>query len=191
MHLSSRPPAADWMGKNSVCHGVTLPFPESSTWNRSLLFWGGRQGCLCESVKFLLTLGLPLTPVSLRSPSSSVCPVSSFRGSNVSVQQVWRCELYLTFYSASNQLVSAYVLLSCEFSFKHRQQITSWIPNNAMIQKLHIWLRDIVCYRRSDAWHTGSYWKQQETSKLSDRLNMNEVRKEHREHKVTTNLTSN
>lgn len=88
MHSSSGPPAADWMGQNSVCHGVTLPFPERSKWNHGLLFSGRRQGCHCEPLKFLLTPGLLLTPASLRSPSSSVCLACSFKVSNASILPV-------------------------------------------------------------------------------------------------------
>lgn len=43
----SRPPAAEWMGQNSVCVGVTLPFPESLTWKHSLLISKSGQGSHC------------------------------------------------------------------------------------------------------------------------------------------------
>lgn len=59
------------------------------------LFSGSGQGCHCEPVEFLLTR------VSLRRPSSSVCPLSSFRGRNDSVLQVRRHEFYFIFYSVS------------------------------------------------------------------------------------------
>lgn len=49
MHLSSSPPAADWMGQNSVCHGVTLPFPESSARSHSLFISRSGQRCHCEA----------------------------------------------------------------------------------------------------------------------------------------------
>lgn len=51
--------------------------------------------------------------------------MSSFRGSNATVRQVWRYTFNFTFYynQQYNQLVSAALLLSGKFSFKHRQKI--------------------------------------------------------------------
>lgn len=54
--------------------------------------------------------GLLLTSVSLRSPWSSVCPVSSFKGSNASILQVWRSDLYFTFHSASTVILCLLLL---------------------------------------------------------------------------------
>lgn len=161
MHLSSRPPAADWMGQNSVCQRATLTFPESSTWNHSLLFSGSRQGCHCESVEFLLTPGLLLTPVSMRSPSSSVCPVSSFRGSNATVLQVWRYTLYFTFYYNQQSTINLCLLLCyCQVNslintdkknIPDQYLTIPWYSNGSQWISTSNW--EIVCYRRSYAWH--------------------------------------
>lgn len=111
MHLSSRPPAAEWKGQKSVCHGVTLPFPESSTWNHSSLISRSGQGRHCESVKFRLT------PVSLSGPSSSVHPVSRFKGKQCFISASLEIWLHIWFCSY-NQHASTALLLSWEFQFR-------------------------------------------------------------------------
>lgn len=105
MHLSSsRPPAADWMGQNPVCHGVALPFPESSTWNHSLLFSGSGQGRHCESVEFLLT--------------PSHWEVHHHHHRPVQCRALRAAMLQCCTSGDMNRLVPT-ALLSCEFYFKH------------------------------------------------------------------------
>lgn len=63
------------------------------------------------TVEFLLTPGLLLTPVSLESPSSSVCPVRCFKGSSSSILLFCRYDLYFTFNSANTTSLCLLVIL--------------------------------------------------------------------------------
>lgn len=161
------------MGQNSVCHGVTLPFSELYMEAQLALFRRNTRLSLWAAK----VSGPLMTIVSLRSPSPSLCLVSiALTPANTWVTQVWKYKLFFRFYFDNySQIVSTVDIIIMIIHLRHV------MPNNNVTQRLqavnyYIRLRDIVYYRRSDAW---LQLPKQENSKPCDRLNVNGVRKEH------------
>ncbi len=117
MHLSSRPPAADWMGQNSVCHGVTLPFPESCTWNPSLLFSGQVDKAVIVS------------RTSFYWPPGFYWPLSHWEvHDHQSVQWVALRAAILQFCRSGDLTCTSHFILRVQSSCVYCSVVTIWIP---------------------------------------------------------------
>lgn len=131
----------------SYCHF------QRATWNPRLHISGSTQGCYCESFELLLTPEFLMTPVSLRSPLLSVCPVSSCKGSNASILQVWEyCAKCSSWFILQAQSIYVY----------HSKYSLRWfIANNSKGTMIASRTSDReMLSATGEVMHDSSYWKQ-------------------------------